>query len=283
MAALSFLACFSAGLALLLSPLAPMQLLWLFQASIVPIIVVSKVRSISRTLSLSLVFSSLFIPFKTTEWNRAVKRAERSRLASTRSVSLVVMKNNTSESHTTTKVPGLCLNGGWEEEEDGVRKQNGRFHFHSVLVRRETRRGGGRLTGGPNVPTSRDICSPRNGHQKDKSLFHRGPPAGLFRDLSAPFLMSVVHQPVPPVLPSLLCIHSLYARGRRRDSDEMQKPSYPVAVGVHFWKWGEVKHPFVMGGPRTAFKRCGRSATTSVVLCYVFVFSRARTRSRTET
>ena len=181
------------------------------------------------------------------------------------------MKNNTSESHTTTKVPGLCLNGGWEEEEDGGRKQNGRFHFHSVLVRRETRRGGGRLTGGPNVPTSRDICSPRNGHQKDKSLFHRGPPAGLFRDLSAPFLMSVVHQPVPPVLPSLLCIHSLYARGRRRDSDEMQKPSYPVAVGVHFWKWGEVKHPFVMGGPRTAFKRCGRSATTSVVLCVRFL------------
>ncbi|EFX72543.1 hypothetical protein DAPPUDRAFT_31031, partial [Daphnia pulex] len=41
-AALSFLACFSAGLALMLSPLAPMQLLWLFQASIVPIIVVSK-------------------------------------------------------------------------------------------------------------------------------------------------------------------------------------------------------------------------------------------------
>ena len=100
-AALSFLACFSAGLALLLSPLAPMQLLWLFQASIVPIIVVSKVRSISRTLSLSLVFSSLFIPFKTAEWNRNVKRAERNRLASTRSVSLVVMKNNTSES------PGL--------------------------------------------------------------------------------------------------------------------------------------------------------------------------------
>ncbi|KAI9554430.1 hypothetical protein GHT06_019702 [Daphnia sinensis] len=40
--AVSFLGCFSAGLALLLSPLAPMQLLWLFQASIVPIIVVSK-------------------------------------------------------------------------------------------------------------------------------------------------------------------------------------------------------------------------------------------------
>ncbi|XP_045029684.1 mannose-P-dolichol utilization defect 1 protein isoform X1 [Daphnia magna] len=40
--AVSFLGCFSAGLALLLSPLAPMQLLWLFQASIVPIIVISK-------------------------------------------------------------------------------------------------------------------------------------------------------------------------------------------------------------------------------------------------
>ena len=42
-AAGSFLACFSLGLALLLSPLAPMQLLWAFQASIVPIIIVSKV------------------------------------------------------------------------------------------------------------------------------------------------------------------------------------------------------------------------------------------------
>lgn len=41
-AALSFLVCFSAGVALLLSPLAPIQLLWTFQASIVPIIIVSK-------------------------------------------------------------------------------------------------------------------------------------------------------------------------------------------------------------------------------------------------
>jgi len=41
-AAGSFLVCFSLGLALLLSPLAPMQLLWAFQASIVPIIVISK-------------------------------------------------------------------------------------------------------------------------------------------------------------------------------------------------------------------------------------------------
>ncbi len=42
-AAVSFLLCFSAGLALLLSPVAPLQLLWGFQASVVPIIVVSKV------------------------------------------------------------------------------------------------------------------------------------------------------------------------------------------------------------------------------------------------
>lgn len=42
-AAGSFLGCYLAGLALLLSPVAPIQLLWLFQASIMPIIVVSKV------------------------------------------------------------------------------------------------------------------------------------------------------------------------------------------------------------------------------------------------
>lgn len=60
-AAGSFLVCFSLGLALLLSPLAPMQLLWAFQASIVPIIVISKVKTNNFLfLLVSLRFAPLF-------------------------------------------------------------------------------------------------------------------------------------------------------------------------------------------------------------------------------
>jgi len=61
-AAGSFLVCFSLGLALLLSPLAPMQLLWAFQASIVPIIVISKVKTNNFLfLLVSLRFAPLFL------------------------------------------------------------------------------------------------------------------------------------------------------------------------------------------------------------------------------
>ena len=48
-AAISFLFCFSAGLAILLGPLVPLQLLWTLQASIIPNIVVSKlIQAISN-------------------------------------------------------------------------------------------------------------------------------------------------------------------------------------------------------------------------------------------
>lgn len=41
--ALSFVLCFSAGVTLMMSPIAPMEMLWFCQASVVPLIMVSKV------------------------------------------------------------------------------------------------------------------------------------------------------------------------------------------------------------------------------------------------
>lgn len=141
----------------MLSPLAPMQLLWLFQASIVPIIVVSKVQKENFLtkihlffflLCLSILFfrrgfSIFFIDFFF--FDNKMRNAGREKISiATRSV--LTTKHNNSPLLRFAVVSCLCCavsiwslfplplrNGradGWME---GAVTKRRRFHFHSVL------------------------------------------------------------------------------------------------------------------------------------------------------